>query len=473
MATALTTPGITADINPAQIQRLNQQQPCAGHYVLYWMQQSQRAEYNHALAFAIQQANQLRLPLLVGFGLLPKHGVANARHFTFMLEGLQETQAALAQRGIKLVVQLGNPARVALELAKAAALLVCDRGYLRRQRQWREQVALAAPCPVYQVESDLVVPVEVASVKREWAARTFRPRHQKQLDQFLIPLKPTTIDHSSLALEVAELPLVDIAAIVRKLEIDQSVTPVSHFFKGGTEEGKRHLQRFLHEELAEYHEHRKQPEANSVSHVSKYLHFGQLSPLYIALELRKQGAKVNEQVASYLDELLIRRELTYNFVYYTPDYDKYSCLPDWVQKTLDEHRNDARPHRYTLNQLEAAQTHDPYWNAAMVEMKTTGYMHNYMRMYWGKKILEWGKTPEAAYATALTLNNKYFLDGRDPNSYGNVGWIFGLHDRSWGEREIFGKVRFLSASGLERKSDIDAYVMWVNELAAKAELSVK
>ena len=276
-----------------------------------------------------------------------------------------------------------------------------------------------------------------------------------------------------MALEVAELPLVDIAAIVRKLEIDQSVTPVSHFFKGGTEEGKRHLQRFLHEELAEYHEHRKQPEANSVSHVSKYLHFGQLSPLYIALELRKQGAKVNEQVASYLDELLIRRELTYNFVYYTPDYDKYSCLPDWVQKTLDEHRNDARPHRYTLNQLEAAQTHDPYWNAAMVEMKTTGYMHNYMRMYWGKKILEWGKTPEAAYATALTLNNKYFLDGRDPNSYGNVGWIFGLHDRSWGEREIFGKVRFLSASGLERKSDIDAYVMWVNELAAKAELSVK
>jgi deoxyribodipyrimidine photo-lyase len=202
--------------------------------------------------------------------------------------------------------------------------------------------------------------------------------------------------------------------------------------------------------------------------VSKYLHFGQLSPLYIALELRKQGANVNEQVASYLDELLIRRELTYNFVYYTPDYDKYSCLPDWVQKTLDEHRADVRPHRYTFNQLEAAQTHDPYWNAAMLEMKTTGYMHNYMRMYWGKKILEWCKTPEAAYATALTLNNKYFLDGRDPNSYGNVGWIFGLHDRSWGEREIFGKVRFLSASGLERKSDIDAYVEWVKGLAAKA-----
>ncbi len=458
----------TAVIADEQIKLLNQQAPRAGRYVLYWMQQSQRAESNHALEFAIQQANKAQLPLVVGFGLLPGHPVANARHFTFMLEGLRATQAALHERGIKLVVRRGNPAQIALELAAEAALLICDRGYLRRQRQWREKVAQAAGCQVYQVESELVVPVEVASGKREWAARTFRPRHQKQLDRFLVELRPTTLDHPSLDLDLDGLALDEIGTIVRGLAIDQSVTPVSHFFKGGTAEGKAHLQRFLQQELADYHEHRKQPETSSVSHVSKYLHFGQLSPLYIALQLRKQAARADEQVASYLDELLIRRELTYNFVYYTPDYDQYSALPEWAKKTLGEHRADPRPHRYTHAELEAASTHDPYWNAAMQEMKLTGYMHNYMRMYWGKKILEWSSTPEAAYQTALAINNKYFLDGRDPNSYGNVAWVFGLHDRSWGERAIFGKIRYLAASGLERKSDIDAYVRWVNQLTAQS-----
>lgn len=458
---------VTTVIDDERLQLLNTHPPRAGQYVLYWMQQSQRAEENHALEFAVQQANRQQLPLVVLFALLPGHPVANARHFTFMLEGLQETQAALACRGIKLIVQMGEPVQLVAAAAQRASILVCDCGYLRRQRHWREQVAAAVTCQVYQVESDLIVPVAIASGKREWAARTFRPRHQKQVERFLNTLRTTALDHHALDLDLAEIKLDDIGQIVGQLAIDQQVAPVSHIFPGGTAAGKRRLQRFLSRALPNYQTDRTQPDRGSVSHVSPYLHFGQLSPLYVARQLREQQEKAPEEVASYLDELLIRRELAHNFVYYTPDYDRYSALPDWAQKTLAEHRSDYRPHRYTQAELEAAATHDRYWNAAMQEMKLTGYMHNYMRMYWGKKILEWSKTPELAYQTALALNNKYFLDGRDPNSYANVGWIFGLHDRSWGERAIFGKTRYLAASGLERKSDIDAYVRWVAGLAKR------
>ncbi len=159
----------------------------------------------------------------------------------------------------------------------------------------------------------------------------------------------------------------------------------------------------------------------------------------------------------------MRRELAVNFVYFTPNYDSYSCLPDWARKTLAEHKDDEREHCYTRGELETARTHDRYWNAAMRELRYTGYMHNYMRMYWGKKILEWTGTPSYAYKVALELNNKYFLDGRDPNSFANVAWIFGLHDRPWGRRDVFGTVRYMSAAGLERKADIESYVEKIGE----------
>ena len=159
-----------------------------------------------------------------------------------------------------------------------------------------------------------------------------------------------------------------------------------------------------------------------------------------------------------MEELIVRRELAANFVYYHRDYDNFDCLPGWAQKTLADHRKDRRSYTYTLRQLEDAETHDPYWNAAMKEMKTTGFMHNYMRMYWGKKILEWSSSPELAFRNTLAINNKYFLDGRDPNSYAGVAWIYGVHDRAWPQRAIYGKVRCMMASGLERKFDISAYL---------------
>jgi deoxyribodipyrimidine photo-lyase len=192
-----------------------------------------------------------------------------------------------------------------------------------------------------------------------------------------------------------------------------------------------------------------------------------VSPVQVALAARESKAADNQR-ESFLEELIVRRELAQNFAEYSPHYDSFECVPEWARKTLDKHRSDERHHQYTQGQLERARTHDPYWNAAMREMRYTGYMHNAMRMYWGKKILEWSSTPEHAHRTTLALNNRYFLDGRDANSYANIGWLFGLHDRPWGEREIFGTVRYMSSGGLERKADMEAYLEKVDRLVAEA-----
>jgi deoxyribodipyrimidine photo-lyase len=262
------------------------------------------------------------------------------------------------------------------------------------------------------------------------------------------------------------LDLTDIERVLQRLDIDRSVLPVTAFFKGGTREAKKHLRRFIEKGLPRYSDHRNQPQTDDVSHMSPYLHFGHISPVYLAFRVRDAREGLGVDRAAYLEELIVRRELALNFVWYTEDYDRYAGLPEWVRKTLAEHAGDHRPHLYDRETLEAAETHDPYWNAAMREMKHTGFMHNYMRMYWGKKILEWSPSPEEAFVTALLLNNKYFLDGRDPNSYAGVGWVFGLHDRAWFERPIFGKIRYMAASGLERKCDIRGYVKKVDRRTA-------
>jgi len=251
--------------------------------------------------------------------------------------------------------------------------------------------------------------------------------------------------------------------LIGQLELDRSVPAVSHRFRGGEEAARSILRKFVRTLYDEYAANRNQPQTDNVSHMSKYLHFGQISPVEIALALRAaKGRKENEE--SYLEELIVRRELAQNFAHFTPDYDSFTCLPRWAKESLREHKSDRREPQYTRAQLESASTHDPYWNAAMREMIHTGFMHNYMRMYWGKKILEWSSSPEQAFRTALTLNNKYFLDGRDPNSYTGVAWVFGLHNRPFAERPIFGKIRYMSADGLRRKCDIDAYVEKVNLL---------
>jgi deoxyribodipyrimidine photo-lyase len=459
-------PGIQAE----RVAPLNDRSESAdGDYVLYWMQQAQRAELNHALEYAVCRANELEQPLLVAFGLTDGYPEANLRHYRFLVEGLADVAAALARRAIPFVVRRGSPDDVALALAELASLLVCDRGYLRPQRQWRERVAREATCPVIQVESDVVVPVELASDKRETAARTLRPKIHRHLDRFLVPLPSARLKADGAGIDVPGEDLSDIDGLLDRLDLDRSVPPVP-LFSGGTTPAKKMLRAFVKDSLPTYAENRGQPQTNDVSHMSKYLHFGQISPVAIALELREAGG--GENTEAYLEELIIRRELPMNFVFYERDYDRYSALPEWARRTLEEHVSDERPYVYTRGQLERAETHDPYWNAAMTEMRATGYMHNYMRMYWGKKIIEWSKTPETAFRTTLYLNNKYFLDGRDANSFANVAWLFGQHDRGWTERPVFGKVRYMNAEGLERKADPKAYVAKVEQLAAEVEATV-
>ena len=448
-----------AGIQDERVQQLNDHDVVDGRYVGYWMQQSQRAEFNPALEYAVHRANELGLPLLVAFGLMDDYPEANLRHYHFMLQGLADVEAALERRNVSFVVRRGAPDQVALELAADAALLVCDRGYLRPQRQWRETVSREATCPVVQIEGDVVVPVELASDHRETAARTIRPKITKHLDRFLVPLPTTTLKNTTRPRFGKGEDLSDVDALASRLDLDRDVAPVP-LFTGGTTAGKRTMKGFLSDHLATYSKHRNQPQTDDVSHMSKYLHYGQLSPVWIALQIKESGG--GENVDDYLEELIIRRELPMNYVYYTEDYDSFTAIPAWAQKTLDEHARDVRDPSYTRSELERAETHDEYWNASMRELVHTGYMHNHMRMYWGKKILEWSSSPATAFRTTLYLNNKYFLDGRDANSFANVAWIFGQHDRGWTERDVFGKVRYMNAAGLERKADPKAYVAKVD-----------
>jgi deoxyribodipyrimidine photo-lyase len=441
-------------IQEARIRTLNSKPVAGGRYVVYWMQQSQRAEYNHALEYAIRSANDFGLPVVVFFGLTDRFPEANERHYYFMLEGLKEAGAALEARGIKMVIRRESPETGIVNLAKRAALVVVDRGYLNIQRKWRRSAAKSLQCPLIQIETDVVVPVEETSGKEEYAAATIRPKIAGRLNRYLVPLRPTHPNQKSLSLRLASLSLKRPDRVCSSLDIDRSVGR-SPFFMGGAAEGRRHLKRFIRHRLERFGDLRNDPSLDYLSNLSPYLHFGQISPLYVALEARKSAGP---GVDAFLEELIVRRELSMNFTHYNHKYDSFRALPEWARKTLHEHRKDRREHSYTRRQLENAETHDPYWNAAQNEMRFTGKMHGYMRMYWGKKIIEWTPTPEQAYRTALYLNNKYELDGRDPNGFTGVAWCFGKHDRPWGERRIFGKVRYMNDKGLKRKFDVDAYV---------------
>lgn len=458
-------------VHSTRIQVLNPKDITRGKYVLYWMQQSQREQDNHALEYAVEVANHLDLPVLIAFGLTDSYPDANLRHYTFMLEGLRETSENLNKRGIKMVVQKGDPAAVALSAGRQAAMIVCDCGYLKHQRRWRRQVARLSDCRVVQVESDVIVPVEMVSGKAEYAARTIRPKIQKQLEDYLAPLTKKKVKHTSTDMRIKTLHLRDINALLKPMDIDRHIKPVSPLFCGGASKANALFKNFLNTKLKHYDKHSNQPQIDDISLMSPYLHFGQISPLTLALKVNsidKRGVgKIN--AASFLEQLIVRRELAINFVYYTSGYDHYDCIPAWARQTLSEHTSDKRDYLYSKKELETAQTHDPYWNASMLEMKHTGFMHNYMRMYWGKKILEWSKNPQTAFKTTLELNNRYFLDGRDPNSYTGVAWIYGVHDRAWAQRPIFGKVRYMAASGLERKCDIQAYVEKVNNMIQNSD----
>ncbi|WP_211227804.1 deoxyribodipyrimidine photo-lyase [Spirochaeta cellobiosiphila] len=428
-------------------------------HVLYWMQASPRTKDNQALIQAIDMANQNKVSVKVLFVLTP-FPEGNLRHYQFMLEGLRDVSKSLQSMGIGFEILKGDPIHIILEESRKALYLIMDKGYLRIQRHWRQQIYGQLKIPYCEIEDNVLYPVEEISNKREWSAYTLRRKIQKTTipqRSMDIPCLLNEYTQGSYSVMTDE----ELEQWLNQEGMDTSLRPVK-FYKGGEQEALRRLDRFLQYKLDKYGEERNHPEWEGQSDLAPYLHFGQISPYYIVSCLPQpysQGAE------DFFEELVVRRELAINFVYYTEAYDKYDCLPDWAQKTLEKHKGDPRPTLYTLEELDKGSTHDVYWNAAQNEMVITGKMHGYMRMYWGKKVLEWAPTPEEAFEWLIYLNNRYSLDGRDPNTYAGIGWCFGNHDRPWTERSVFGTIRYMAASGLKRKFDIDTYVFKIGNLS--------
>lgn len=445
-------------IQTERIEYLNQNSPINGSYVLYWMQQSQRTINNHALEYAASLANQLRKPLVVFFCITTSFPDGNRRHYHFMLQGLAQLKKSLEQRGIKMVFRLGQLPDEVIEMASDASVLVTDAGYLRFQRFWRETVAAKVKCQMIQVESDVIVPIRTTSNKEETGARTLRPKIMRLLPNFLHPVNQIEVKKDSLGLSLKSMDVTSADQILKKLRFDHSVREV-RWLKGGQNAAQETLFTFLAGNLRGFATLRNDPSKNHLSNLSPYLHFGQISPLQVALEVLKTNHPDKD---AFIEEMVVRRELSMNFIYYNPHYDSYESVPGWAKATLSAHAKDKRPVIYSLEELESASTYDEYWNAAQREMNHLGKMHGYMRMYWGKKIIEWSPTPQEAFRRTLYLDNKYFLDGRDPNGFTGVAWCFGKHDRAWTERTVFGKVRYMNQNGLRRKFHMDDYIKLVN-----------
>ena len=430
--------------------------------VVYWMSRDQRAKDNWALLFAQNLALEQKAPLGVIFCLVPDFLQATIRQYDFMLRGLAETGKNLADKNIAFFLLMGYPDE---EIPKHvhqlhAGAVVADFDPLKIKRQWKRRIIPRLNVPLYEVDSHNLVPCWVASAKQEFAAYTFRPKIKKILPDFLDSFPPLRKHPFSWKKKGRQT---DWRAARRGVKVDTSV-PAVDWIVPGERAAKKTLRHFIRHNLASYATKRNDPNLSALSNLSPYLHFGQISAQRVAQEVRDAGAPGADREA-FLEELIIRRELADNYCLYNKHYDSFRGFPDWAKKTLDEHRRDKRAYVYSRGQFESGLTHDGLWNAAQMEMVRTGKMHGYMRMYWAKKILEWTKNPEEAQKIAIFLNDKYELDGRDPNGYAGIAWsIGGVHDRAWFSRTVFGKVRYMSFSGARSKFDTEAYIARVKRL---------
>jgi len=438
------------NINPARIYALNKAAQGNGP-VIYWMSREQRVRDNWGLLHARELAGSG--PLIVAFCLVGDYPGATLRHYDFMLRGLMEVERDLKKYGVSFALLEGDPGielpRFAAEI-KAGAV-VTDFDPLRIKQQWQQQVAERLTVPLLEVDGHNVIPTRRVSDKQEYAARTIRTKLQRLSSEYFEPfpnLAPVVGD-------MLKTPTVDWEAILDTYRGDESVLPVK--FEPGEAAASRALKEFIGKRLPGYDTKRNDPVAEGTSRLSPYFHFGQLAPHRAALDVAATGQ--GEAQAAYLEELITRRELTDNYCLFNPQYDSLEGAPEWARKTLDEHRDDPRPYLYAPEQFERAQTHSRLWNAAQMQLLKTGLMHGYLRMFWAKKVLEWSPSPEEALATVIRLNDRYALDGRDPNGYVGALWsIAGLHDRPWKTRPVYGSVRYMNENGCRRKFDVDAYI---------------
>lgn len=432
-----------------------------GACIIYWMQRAQRGIDNPALDVAVEAANALRKPVVVFFAPVPFYPHANLRHYRFLEEGIPDIAAALAKRNVGFVLRR-FPDHGLLRFCEEVkpALVVGDENPLREPESWRLTVAKKLRAPLWTVDADVIVPSRLLE-KAQYAAHTIRPRLRAQLKTFMIPSRNPRAKVSWNASE-------NIVSLNSRLNTpgfdltegwptDRSVSPVSQW-RGGTAEARRLLKEFLQHKLRGYGTKRNKPEIDHTSRLSPYLHFGHISPITVAIAVSKADAPRPDKEA-FLNQIITWRELSVNLVRFNPDYDSFECGEPWAHRTLSKHAKDPRPVLYAERQLEQAETHDPLWNAAQMQMVNTRWMHNYVRMYWGKKILEWSKSPAEAYRIAVYLNDKYELDGRDPNGYAGIAWsIVGKFDRPWFERPIFGQIRYMSGASTGRKFDGKKYI---------------
>jgi deoxyribodipyrimidine photo-lyase len=448
-------------MNPQRIRLFEEVEERSGP-IVYWMSRDERTRDNWALLFAQEKALERTQALAVVFCLVPAFLNATVRQYHFMLKGLQEVETGLREKRIPFCLLIGSPERQLPLFVRehSVGALVTDFDPLRIKRAWKKDVAGSCQIPIYEVDAHNIVPCWKASPKQEFAARTFRPKIGPLLPDFLEGF-PNLKKHAFPW--KGKISPIDWSIVERSLKLDDSVAEVK-WIEPGEGAAQRALKTFLREGLRSYDEARNDPTVNGQSNLSPYLHFGHISAQRVALAIRESNVEGKSRDA-FLEELIVRRELSDNFCFYNEDYDRFEGFPSWAQTTLKQHLRDRRDYRYSLEQLESAETHDELWNAAQMEMATTGKMHGYMRMYWAKKILEWTETPEDALRIAIFLNDKYELDGRDPNGYVGCAWsIGGVHDRAWFERPVFGKIRYMSYKGCRSKFNVDSYVQKAKRL---------
>ncbi len=442
--------------------------------MVYVMSRDQRVDDNFALLLAQREALERELPLVVLFVLRNRPGGRSREHFLFMLDGLEEVSSRLRELGIAWVLRSGSPSRITLETLREldAASVYLDFSPLLGARTRAELLGREFEGSTHVVDAHNIIPVWVTSDKQELAAHTMRAKVHKLLEHYLA--HPPRIVHHPYTLDVAPktLSFEQARELVQRIpacgiQIEQSP---------GERAARLHLGKFIDEKLEYYALLRNDVGLDFQSGLSPWLHLGQISSLRVALEVmaavgrppllleRAKLAEHSGQHSAYdgmnalLEELIVRKELSDNFCLHNPHYKSLQGAPVWGRQTLEAHKMDSREFIYSLEEWEEARTHDDAWNAAQTQLRRIGKIHGYMRMYWAKKMLEWSHSPEEALEMCVYLNDKYSVDGGDPNGYVGILWsIGGLHDHPWRERPVFGKIRYMSADGIRRKYDLESY----------------
>jgi deoxyribodipyrimidine photo-lyase len=440
----------------------------SGTCVVSWMQRAQRAVDNPALDVAIRVGNELKKPVVVFLAPVPFYPRANLRHYRFLADGIPDIAEELAARGVGFVLR-AYPEHSLLKFCDEVrpAMVIGDENPMREPEQWRVKVTNNLRMPLWTVDADVIVPTKLL-LKEQFGARTIRPRIHALLPQFLAPQKKLKA-HACWVVPPGLPSLAPEHDFIAGWKLDSSVQSASGW-RGGTKLALRALRKFVDKRLADYPETRNHPEQEGTSRLSSYLHFGHLGPLTVALAVQRSNAPTRAKDA-FLEQVIVRRELAINFVRFNSFYDSMECMEPWASRSLSEHVRDRRSVLYSERQLEQGETHDPLWNAAQKQMVLSGWMHNYLRMYWAKKILEWSPSVGAAYQRAVELNDRYELDGRDPNGYAGIAWaIVGKHDRAWSDRTVYGKIRYMSLASTGRKFDSKKYIEQIAQLERRAHV---